>query len=203
MSEADADEKLQLDRCCACKETLAIDILLDEDIVAPSGLYHRRCYEAQSKAMLALCERNEATRQANIARQRAETPAQLCNFCGESCILGEDQECGLNGHASGGYWSTPGNGDGALDDMTRYSFRVCEFCLDWLFEAFLIPVKQTDYGMEEPLPEPWRPAAQRVAEDDWRKGKAEFLAERDRRAELRRVLLIWKTQPDQAGLRGP
>jgi hypothetical protein len=197
MSEDELDDGLPIDMCCACKETLA----LEEDIVAPAGLYHRHCYEAQTKAMFALAERNEAERRANFERQRAEEPPQLCNFCGESCILGEDRACGLDGHAEGGYWSTPGNGQGALDDGTRYSFRICEFCLDWLFEAFVIPVKQTDYGTEEPLKETWRPASQRVDEDSWRKGKEEFRKERDRRASLRRV--SWETPAKLAGLREP
>ncbi len=90
----------------------------------------------------------------------------------------------------------------------RHRFSLCEFCLDWLFGRFVVPVavddpmndyvlrpgETTDEGMarmgcvrlaprrEEP---PWRPAAERVKDDDWRKGKAEFFAEALRRAEAR------------------
>lgn len=111
----------------------------------------------------------------------------LCNLCGHSCLLHEPSYSELNGlikaRVHGGYSSTPGNGFGALDDTTAYTFSMCEFCLDWLFTQFKIPVKTTDYlNSDDPKPEPWRPAAQRVAEDSWRKMKDEFYNESSRRA---------------------
>lgn len=138
----------------------------------------------------------------------------LCNLCGLSCILGSEGSPARGEHglidvaAVGGYESTPGNGYGALDDLTRYRFSLCEFCLDWLFAQFVIPVAvdspMNDYllmpdetleegmtrmGMVQLLrqddPEPWRPAAQRVQEDEWRSYKEEFFAEAKRREEAR------------------
>ena len=139
----------------------------------------------------------------------------LCNLCGLTLVLGHPQSpatgpCGLiDAQVIGGYESTPGNGDGALDDMTRYTFSLCEFCLDWLWERFQVPVKTDDpmrdyrlrqgetleEGLErmglvslsdDDTPRPaWRPATQRVTEDEWRKGRDEFYAERDRRAAAR------------------
>jgi hypothetical protein len=79
----------------------------------------------------------------------------------------------------GGYWSTPGNGDGALDDCTSYSFSICEFCLDWLFQRFTIPVARG--GCSAASSDPYRPADQRVSEDDWRQQKAKFFAEFEKR----------------------
>lgn len=108
-----------------------------------------------------------------------------CNRCGLSCALGRDENCGLiNQTVSGGYESTAGNGLGALDDCTRYTFSLCEFCLDWLFAQFKVPVKLDDY-MSGGESEEWRPAAQRVAEDDWRKMKQEFQTEHDKRETAR------------------
>lgn len=138
----------------------------------------------------------------------------LCNLCGESCSLGPLWEGKLafggllNAQVVGGYNSTPGNGAGALDDMTRHNFSLCEFCLDWLFQQFKIPLSvddpMNDYLMQEgetmeealdtrgfvqllprPQPESWRPAAQRVEEDEWRKSKEEFRKEYARRSLLR------------------
>lgn len=122
------------------------------------------------------------------------TPLELidvtCNLCGMTCQLGS--ECnptsGLYGlikqTVNGGYESTPGNGLGALDDCTSYTFSLCEFCLDWLFSQFKIPVEVHDYlsGVE---PKPWRPAAERVAQDEWRRTKELFSKEHDRRKKAR------------------
>jgi hypothetical protein len=138
-----------------------------------------------------------------------------CNLCGESCFLGSLWEGQfsfgglLNAQVIGGYESTPGNGAGALDDMSRYGFSMCEFCLDWLFQQFKIPVAvddpMNDYLMQEgetldeamtkrgvvqimerPQPPPWKPAAQRVDEDEWRQSKEEFHQENNRRSLLRK-----------------
>lgn len=113
----------------------------------------------------------------------------LCNLCGQSCNFHADvkQPDGLvYQKVVGGFDSTPGNGSGALDDTCEYTFSLCEFCLDWLFTQFKIPPEVrclSDYGEMEP----WRPAAQRVAEDDWRKGKQRFYDEAARRAATRKV----------------
>jgi hypothetical protein len=114
----------------------------------------------------------------------------ICNWCGESCSLGLPSEGPmidgglLDAEITGGYNSTPGNGDGALDDMTLYQFSLCEFCLDYLFEQFKIPPKVhclIDDGKEET----YRPAYQRVQEEEWRKQKEKFFRESFRRGHLR------------------
>jgi hypothetical protein len=141
--------------------------------------------------------------------QSSRATESCCNLCGLSCNLKNWGPEGLiDAVVIGGYESTPGNGSGALDDMTRYRFSICEFCLDWLFTKFRIPVvvddPMNDYLLddgetieeglermgvvqilERPQPNPWRPAAQRVAEDDWRKMKDEFYAEAARRSAAR------------------
>jgi len=120
----------------------------------------------------------------------------LCNLCGLTCVLGcEGHPCraprGLvDAQARGGYLSTAGNGHGALDDMTLYQFSLCEWCLDWLFSQFKIPVSIFDYDPWDGSPEdgtlrPWRSAAERVAADDWRGMKREFAAEAARRDQAR------------------
>jgi hypothetical protein len=112
----------------------------------------------------------------------------LCNLCGESCALESSDpndriEFGglLNQLVMGGYFSTPGNGSGALDDFVSYHFSLCEFCLDWLFGQFKI-VPTTDDPTDTNYKEPWRPATQRVKEDDWRNQKDKFYAEANRRS---------------------
>lgn len=92
----------------------------------------------------------------------------------------------INCRVTGGYESTPGNGCGALDDCETYEFSICEFCLDWLFQQFKTPPALSDnLGDSEKT---YRPANQRVQEDEWRRMKAEHFAESDRRAALRRRL---------------
>ena len=74
----------------------------------------------------------------------------LCNLCGLSCVIGPSESPASGPHGlieatvTGGYESTPGNGCGALDDMVRHSFSLCEFCLDWLFSKFNVPVAVDD-----------------------------------------------------------
>lgn len=113
----------------------------------------------------------------------------LCNLCGLSCTLDEKNFSELGGLigavVSGGYASTPGNGVGALDDTVAYRFSLCEFCLDWLFAQFTIPVAVSDYMTPLEQVEPWNPAAQRVASDDWRRMKQIFTDEANRRAAAR------------------
>jgi len=122
-----------------------------------------------------------------------EVPIPLCNLCGELCGSERSAEYGamglINCVVSGGYSSTPGNGDGALDDCSSYKFSMCEFCLDWLFTQFRTPPQVGHYsigtGEETGESEVFRPAEQRVREDEWRRHKEEFAAERARRAVLR------------------
>lgn len=117
---------------------------------------------------------------------------KLCNLCGLSCNLSGSgseswaQESGLiDAAVTGGYLSTPGNGYGALDDTVEYKFSLCEFCLDWLFSQFKIPVAMRDTDMVPPAIE-FKPASQMVLEDDWRKDKERFFEEFDRRNNARR-----------------
>ena len=121
-------------------------------------------------------------------------PSEIrCNLCGLPCTVGlpgddlhQDHTAGLlHAVAVGGYESTPGNGHGALDDMTAYHFSLCEWCLDWLFAQCRIPPLTTDERDGTPYPEPFRPAAQRVAEDTWRTMKAAFTAQYERHATYR------------------
>ena len=117
------------------------------------------------------------------------SPAEdvACNLCGLSCVLrGSAADLSEHGgliaaRVSGGYDSTPGNGCGALDDTTAYTFSMCEFCLDWLFAQFKIPVATTMYMDGDVPDEPWRPAAERVATDGWRRMKDAFTVEAARR----------------------
>lgn len=113
------------------------------------------------------------------------------------------QEMGLvNQEVYGSYFSTPGNGDGALDDMTTYTFSLCEFCLDWLFTRFVTPPKVNPYTfasspftalqgfgshieIDLDTTEEWRPAEQRVREDEWRRKKDEYFKEATRRGAKR------------------
>jgi len=142
----------------------------------------------------------------------------LCNLCGLTCALGQgrwrDNHGLIDASVCGEYESTPGNGWGALDDMTRHRFSLCEFCLDWLFSQFRIPVAVDDpsddflvregetlmeavekrgrakYGPSDPEP-PWAPASVRVERDAWRVPKwiALFRAEKARRDAARAGLL--------------
>jgi len=109
----------------------------------------------------------------------------ICNLCGFPCSPPEESSLNndmglIDAYVCGGYDSTAGNGYGALDDTVEYRFSLCEFCLDWLFEKFQIPVEVRDYIGGEEI-EPWRPALQRVKEDEWRKYRDRLVVERSRR----------------------
>ena len=118
-----------------------------------------------------------------------------CNLCGGMCALIDftrgtivDNTAGLqNAYVSGGYWSTAGNGEGALDDGVTYHFSLCEFCLDWLFSNFRIPVKTSNYMSNNDPEEDFRPAAVRVKDDSWRTHKDEFFQEYIVRGQSRKV----------------
>ena len=111
-----------------------------------------------------------------------------CNMCGLTCRIGPDSQdrelsdlSGLiNQTVVGCYNSTAGNGYGALDDCIRYTFSLCEYCLDWLFSKFCNPVKISDMSGGSLL-EQWKPAVKRVEEDEWRKFKKEFMLEHTKR----------------------
>lgn len=108
-----------------------------------------------------------------------DPPITSCNLCGHPCGVPGDRRMGLvEQTVTGGYHSTPGNGDGALDDLTSYKFSLCEFCLDWLFSRFVIPVETSSHMGDV---EPFQPAEQRVRDDAWRKYKDEFFVEFEKR----------------------
>lgn len=119
-----------------------------------------------------------------------ESKIYICNLCGESCSLGKGEYIDYKGGlidaiVTGGYESTPGNGYGALDDLRSYKFSLCEFCLDHLFSKFKIPVTVMDGVTLEYMD--FKPAAQRIVEDDWRTWKQLFGEEQSRRAKLRNI----------------
>lgn len=118
----------------------------------------------------------------------------LCNMCGLTTSLSNpdgmnpNQFDGLiNATVQGGYDSTPGNGNGALDDTSTYTFSLCEFCLDHIFKNAVIP-PVVDNGYEK---EDFRPAAQRVKEDHWRNYPEPFLTESAKRDEARKRPYIY------------
>lgn len=138
---------------------------------------------------------------------------RTCNLCGLSCLLGEGDHITLGGlidaKVLGGYESTPGNGYGTLDDTERYSFSLCEWCIDWLFSQFRVLAVDSymddlcprdgetadeafarnggivKLARETAAPPPWRPATERVAADEWRRMKDAFHAEKIRRDKAR------------------
>lgn len=110
-----------------------------------------------------------------------------CNLCGLSCNLNSNHPSGLLfAEAVGGYDSTPGNGYGALDDGNVYTFSLCEFCLDWLFGKFRIPVTVRDYHTEEV--QEWQPAEVRVRNDPSldQKSCLHFFSEKVKRDQIRK-----------------
>lgn len=99
---------------------------------------------------------------ADCIRDRVLRKKHKCNLCGQSCHLPGAPDAGPHGllevSVNGSFDSTPGNGHGTLDDMTSYTFSVCEFCLDFLFSNMRIA--PTTISMCDP--EPFIPAADRV-----------------------------------------
>lgn len=115
-----------------------------------------------------------------------------CNKCGLSCkLLDYDKAEKINAQTAidnhglvkaevyGGYDSTPGNGFGALDDSSRYTFSLCEFCLDWLFQQFKIPVKEEDYTTG--IVEEWKSAIDRIVRDSWRNNNPGYFIEESKK----------------------
>lgn len=121
-------------------------------------------------------------------------PIILCNLCGLPCNL-QGNHCDTDDYGGlveysirGNFDSTPGNGNGALDNMAQYTFSMCEFCLDWLFSQFKILPKVEYYqgflaGWKET--EKFRSAKERVENDDWRQFKNEFFVEFEKRNRAR------------------
>jgi hypothetical protein len=99
----------------------------------------------------------------------------------DNCSVGGLIDCEVNG----GYYSTPGNGRGALDDGDTYTFSLCEFCTDWMFSRFRIPPTMGSYMFAYDEERVFKSADQRVLEDDWRTMKEEYFMEARRRDGLR------------------
>lgn len=99
---------------------------------------------------------------------KQEEKEVLCNMCGHSCVLyvedtGRNHIGGMIDQiVHGGFFSTAGNGYGALDDMSFYKFSLCEFCLDWMFSNFKIPVREYCDAFDEEIE--FKPAKQRIEE---------------------------------------
>lgn len=106
-----------------------------------------------------------------------------CNWCGLGSPVkrGECNTGMFDFSVMGGYDSTPGNGEGALDDMDSYQFSLCEFCIDHMFGQFKVAPKVVEEGREVPF----QPAEKRVREDEWRKMKEEFFLKFKKRNEAR------------------
>jgi hypothetical protein len=105
---------------------------------------------------------------------------------GLSCRLsGSDSRGLIDCKVRGKYESTPGNGMGTLDDSTEYKFSLCEFCLDWLFVQFKVPVEVSDYMNPNGPKEKWVSAKDRVHKDNWRKMKTVFFDEFEKRNKAR------------------
>ena len=59
-----------------------------------------------------------------------------CNKCGQNCFIDiHGTIYGLSTTVSGGYESLH------LEDITKYSFEICEECLVKMFDEFVIPPK--------------------------------------------------------------
>lgn len=114
----------------------------------------------------------------------------FCNMCGKTCAMCLDgdeyfeNEGLILAKVSGGYPSTPGNGDGALDDMTQYEFSICEFCLDFMFSNFVIPPKVSENITKQMT---FVPAEKRVAQDEWREDKDNFYKRKSERDFARKL----------------
>lgn len=111
----------------------------------------------------------------------------LCNKCGNTCNLLEHlypndtpYYSGLiKAKVIGGYNSTPGNGFGALCDNSLYTFSLCEFCLDELFETFKIPVEERD-NCDGSIVE-WKSATEKVKTESWRDYNPEYFLEESKK----------------------
>lgn len=77
-----------------------------------------------------------------VPKHEEEIVDYICNKCGNSCEKGEasvgskDFYGLLETEVVGGYLSDP------LEDLTTYTFSICETCLKELFDSFKIPVEK-------------------------------------------------------------
>lgn len=69
----------------------------------------------------------------------------ICNKCGKTCMKVLVKESNLKEPyglveetVTGGYWSDD------LEDLTKYTFSLCEKCLSELFDSFVVPVEKDD-----------------------------------------------------------
>ena len=61
----------------------------------------------------------------------------ICNKCGKSCKSTNEDYYGLiETSVTGGYYSTH------LEDMTTYTFSLCEVCLRGMFKSFKVKPKE-------------------------------------------------------------
>lgn len=113
-----------------------------------------------------------------------EIKEKLCNMCGLTCrFVKSDYDNYFHGlidcSVEGGYDSTPGNGWGALCDSDIHTFSLCEFCLNHLFSQFVIPIRVIERCADREFE--WIPAQDKVTNDEWRRMKAEFFEEFEKR----------------------
>lgn len=79
-----------------------------------------------------------------VTQEVEETEAVFCNKCGEDCTPFETVDSldphGLIEVEVGGGYASP-----HLEDLTTYTFSLCEACLIELFKGFKIPVATRSY----------------------------------------------------------
>lgn len=132
----------------------------------------------------------------------------FCNLCGQTCamFLCSDNDGNLiyenegliSASVSGGYPSTPGNGEGTLDDMTLYTFSLCEYCLEFLFSHMIIPPQLGDAFNNGPIDKVYLPALERIKKDSWRRKDPKWEAlVKDRIAERLKLIKI-KSKDEQS-----
>ena len=78
-----------------------------------------------------------------IAKDEIVVKDILCNKCGNSCRP-SNVHCRnfyglIEARVTGGYFSED------LEDLTAYTFSICESCLKELFASFALPVEVSDY----------------------------------------------------------
>ncbi len=123
-----------------------------------------------------------------------------CNLCGLPC----DEDAGGNKMGDLGLIDARVRGEygsDALVDFMEYRFSLCEWCLDWLFDQFKVPMVVTDWdepykavrkdGTPNPPPEPWVPAIKRFStEPRYDKERvAKIFAEYERRLAARSAVI--------------
>lgn len=83
------------------------------------------------------------TEKKTVTKEIEVTTDIICNKCGNTCtIVSCLQHYGLiEVEVSGGFDSK------SLNDLTTYTFSVCECCLKELFRSFKIPVELGTYSI--------------------------------------------------------